>query len=113
MAPLHVAAFLPEADFFRKFGAPLGVIGRHHGIIRRQSPARAVFVWSQAKCGAQVPFQHLQFAPVFQTDDVVRRDRPANGYRWLASRFFRPAIALLDLAQGGTDSPDDFRYLIY
>src|SRR5436190_21858177 len=48
------AGAAPETNLLGKFGALLGIFGRHHRIVLRQPPFRTIFVRRQAVGRAQM-----------------------------------------------------------
>src|SRR4029077_16028941 len=51
------------------------IVGRHHRVVGRQGPLRAILVRRHAVLRAQVPLERFELLPVFQTNEVFRRDR--------------------------------------
>lgn len=64
--------------FTRQNRATGGVIWGDHRIIMGKAPPFPILVYSHAIGCTQMPFKHLQLLAVFQTDEVIRKDRFSN-----------------------------------
>ena len=64
-----------QAYLLRQGRAVLGVVGRHHGIVRRQPPPLPVLVGREIVGRLEMPLQHLQLLAVLQADQVLGRHR--------------------------------------
>ena len=64
-----------QSDLLGKRRAMGRIVRRHHGIVVRQAPLRAVVVGRHVIAGLQMPLEHLHPDTVFQADQVVGKHR--------------------------------------
>ncbi len=106
-AALGPGPLAAQPDLLGEFGALLGVVGRHHRIVRRQTPLCPILVGCQIVSSANVPLQHLQLLAVLEADDVVGCHRAADRHRRLRRLGLRLAGAALQPAQRLVHGADD------
>src|SRR5579885_715078 len=81
--PRPAPALLAEAHLPGKLRARRRVIGRHHRVVRRQTPFLAVLLRRHVVLRAQVTLERLEFLAVLETDDVLGRHRLLHRHRRL------------------------------
>ena len=83
-ASARLAGPRAETHFFGQFTPLCGVTGGDHGIIRGQSPARAILLGCQAVGLPEMPAQHFQFLAVFEADEEIARYGASDRHRRMA-----------------------------
>ena len=64
----------PQTDLDRKAAALLGILRRHHRIVRRQAPFGTIFVRGDAIVRHKMALEHLELLAVIKAHDIVRLD---------------------------------------
>src|SRR5262245_55417903 len=75
------AALGAKPDLLGQRSTLLRIIGSYHRIVAAEAPLLAVFVGSHLIMRHQMPLEHLQLLPVFQTNDIVGLDRGTDRHR--------------------------------
>src|SRR5262249_29830740 len=90
---------LAEAHLFGEARASGRIIRGHHRIIWRQAPLLSILLRCQVVTRPQMTLKRLEFFPVFEADEMLRRDRLLDRNRGFARLASRLALAPHDSGQ--------------
>src|SRR3546814_11927738 len=77
------ASFGAKSALFRNLAPLLGVVGRRHRIIARETPLRAIFIGRHVVVGRKMTPQHRHLLTIFATDKMIGLYRCADRNRGL------------------------------
>src|SRR5215204_1061064 len=92
------SALLTKPHGLREFRTRLGIVGRHHRVVRCEIPKCSIFLRGHVVTGTQVALERFVFLTVKKRNKVIRGDRLFDRHRWFTPRRLR-RLRLADVVQ--------------